>query len=184
MAQRNGSNGMATCPTCGGRRVIQNPQKNLWQACPTCGGQGTTQNVIRVPWALLFNISLTSGQQNVPVIAQQDTDADFEWMYTVASSILANGSAGLFSAQPQDQATGRLLSQAPINGENYTGTAQLPAVLPEPYIISRGSAFKMVFNERSVAGVNNVVQLVLHGYKLFPASAPMQGSAGAIAPAA
>ena len=184
MAQngRNG-NGNSTCPTCGGRRIIPNPNKSSWQGCPTCGGQGTVQNVIRVPWALPFNVTLTPGQLGVPVLVNQDTDADFEWIYTVGSSILANGNAGRFAVQPRDTATGRNLTQTFVNGENFVGTAQLPMTLPEPYIISRGSSFQLTFNELSnVSDENNTVQVVLHGYKLFPAQAPMQGSAGAIAP--
>ena len=182
MAQNK--NGNATCPSCGGRGVIATPNGKQWQGCPNCGGEGMKQNVIRVPWSLQFNVVLTPGQLNVPVIVNQDTDADMEWIYTTATSILTNGTAGLFSVTPLDLATGRQLSQAPVNGELYSGTGQLPFVLPEPYIISRGSAFKHTFNERSaIGGQNNTVQLVIHGYKLFPASAPMQGSAGAIAPA-
>ena len=182
MAQNK--NGNATCPSCGGRGVIATPNGKQWQGCPNCGGEGMKQNVIRVPWSLQFNVVLTPGQLNVPVIVNQDTDADAEWIYTTATSILTNGTAGLFSVTPLDLATGRQLSQAPVNGELYSGTGQLPFVLPEPYIISRGSAFKHTFNERSaIGGQNNTVQLAIHGYKLFPGNAPMQGSAGAIAPA-
>lgn len=164
--------GMGTCQTCGGRGIIATPNGKQWQACPNCGGEGLKQNVIRVPWTLQFAATLTANQQNVPVVTQQDTDADFEWIYSTASS------SGLFSAAPQDMATGRNLSQTNVNGELLFGTAQLPFVHPEPYIISRGSAFKYTLNDRS--GANNTIAITLHGYKLFPAGAPMQGSAGSI----
>lgn len=171
-----------TCKNCGGLGLIKTPNGQKWQSCPNCDGQGTTQGVIRVPWSLQWNAALTSGQTGVPVITQQDSDADFEVIYVVASSILANGAAGLFSIQRKDNSTGRNLDSGQVNGELCTGTAQLPHVLPEPYIISRTGTFQLTFNERSVAGVVNNVQVVMHGYKLFPAQAPQQGSSGAIVP--
>ena len=176
------SNSNTTCKFCGGRGGMATPNGKAYQGCPVCGGTGVAQNVIRVPWSLEFNTpALAVLQANVPVVVQQDTDADFEWLYTMATSILSNNNPGLFSVQPQDLATGRLLSQSAVNGELFAGTGQLPFVMPEPYIISRGSAFKLIFNNRdNTSEQTNTVQVVLWGYKLFPASAPMQGSAGAI----
>jgi hypothetical protein len=179
-ANGNGSKNGTTCKTCGGRGVIATPNGKAWQACPNCNGTGQNpQDVIRVPWSLQWQTLLTSGQQNVPVVVQQDTDADFEWIYTTATDINADGTEALFSVTPQDLSTGRVLSSAPVNGESYAGTGQLPFVLPEPYMIARGSAFKMTFNNRTT-GQSSTVTLVAHGYKLFPAAAPMQGSSGAI----
>lgn len=175
----NGKNG-TTCKTCGGRGIIATPNARMYQGCPGCNGSGQNpQDVIRVPWSLQFNVTLTTLQQNVPVITQEDSDADFEWIYTTATCINADGSAGLYSVQLKDNSTGRTLSSLPVNGELFAGTAQLPMVLPEPYLISRTATVQANFNSR-VSGQNTTVQLVLHGYKLFPAAAPMQGSAGAI----
>jgi hypothetical protein len=182
----NGSSNGTTCKTCGGRGIIAAPNGKMWQTCPTCNGTGQqAQDVIRVPWSLQWNVTLTPGQQNVPVVTQQDSDADFEWIYTTATSVLANGAAGLYAVQLKDNSTGRVLSSGFVNGELFAGTAQLPFVLPEPYLISRTATIQANFNERSnVGGENNTIQLVAHGYKLFPAAAPMQGSAGAIVAAA
>lgn len=178
-ANGNGKNG-STCTTCGGRGIIATPNGKAWQGCPNCSGTGqNAQDVIRVPWSLQFNVTLLTGQQNVPVVVQQDTDADFEWIYTTAVDLNADGTPALFSVTPQDLSTGRVLSSGPVNGELYAGTAQLPFVLPEPYLIARGSAFKMTFNNRTT-GQSSTLQLAIHGYKLFPAAAPMQGSSGAV----
>lgn len=163
-----------TCPACQGRGVIANPMQRGMQVCPLCGGSGVKQaQPFRVPfWYVLPNAVLTANQAGLTITQSIDQDADFEWIWIMANS------TGTWSVTLTDPSTGRQLSSAAVNGENFAGTAQLPAVLVEPYIWARSTVMKAVFNDRSGGG--NTVQLVLGGYKLYPQDAPMQGSSGAI----
>lgn len=161
-----------TCPVCHGRQVLgRAPQA---QVCPKCNGTGQVQQApIRIPYDFVFpNVVLTALQVGVPSAPQFDADADFEWIETVSTQ------TGIYSVQLTDTSTGRLLSNNPVNSLNFSGTAQLPHVLIEPYIIPRATAIKAVFNDLSNAG--NTIQLTLRGYKLFPRNNPAQGSQGAI----
>lgn len=163
-----------TCPSCSGRGVL--PMRNGQnQVCPNCGGTGQKQQALRVPFDYVFNTaSLTADQQGLPVPLVFDYDADFEHIWTVANS------TGLYSVQLTDRSTNRVLSNNPVNGENFAGTAALPWPLVEPYVWARASTAVASFSDRS--GASNAVQLVFRGFKLFPASAPQQGSAGTIVP--
>lgn len=160
------------CPVCKGSGVLGNPPRA--QACPRCDGTGQVQQQpIRVPFdVVLPNAVLTALQQGIIAQFQVDQDSDFEWIETVSSQ------TGIYSVTIKDPSTGRLLSNAAVNSENFAGTAQLPHVLVEPYIWPRSSVIFATFNDRSNAG--NTVQLVLRGYKLFPRNNPTQGSQGAI----
>jgi hypothetical protein len=160
------------CPVCRGAKVLGQPPR--CQICPKCNGTGLNeQNPIRVPFdVVLPNVVLTALQQNVNGQQQLDADADFEWIELVSSQ------TGIYSVTLRDTSTGRLLSNNPVNSENFAGTAQLPHVLVEPYIYPRATTILGVFNDRSNSG--NTVQLVLRGYKLFPRNNPAQGSQGAI----
>lgn len=118
---------------------------------------------IRVPYDWVFsNAVLTALQAGLVITQQFDNDADFEWLDWIANS------TGLFSLQVFDSSTGRQLSNLAVNGENATGTAQLPRRLIEPYTVARSSTIKIVFNDRSGSG--NTVQFVASGYKLYPQS--------------
>lgn len=164
------------CQSCGGRGVLNNA-KGQAQVCPNCGGTGQKPpSVLRVPFDYAFpSAVLTANQQGLQDPLVFDFDADFEQVWWVANS------TGLYSVQITDRSANRQLSNAPVNGENFAGTAQVPFPLVEPYVWARASAALGVFNDRSGAG--NTVQLVMRGFKLFPASAPMQGSQGMIVPA-
>src|SRR5882672_2280107 len=162
--------GARVCPTCGGKGSLgQAPRA---QVCPNCGGQGAIQlEPIRVPFDLVFpNAVLTALQAGLVVSQQLDQDADLEVIDYIANS------TGTFSFQVTDPSTGRLLSNAAVNGENGSGTAQLPRRLIEPYVWARSSTAKITFNDRSNSG--NTVQFVFSGYKLYPRSNPAQGSQG------
>jgi hypothetical protein len=170
----NGSSG-GTCPSCGGRGVVQSGRGNP-QLCPNCGGSGTkSPPVIRVPFDYVFpSAVLTALQQNLQDPLTFDYDADFEHIWTVASS------TGIFSVTITDKSANRQLSNAPVNGENFAGSAALPFPLVEPYIWARAATVLATFNDRSGGG--NTVQLVFRGYKLYPAVTQQQGSQGVIVP--
>jgi hypothetical protein len=126
-----------------------------------------------VPFDLVLpNVVLTALQVGVPQTVQIDQDADFEWIETVSTQ------TGIYSVTLFDPSTGRQLSTSAVNSLNFSGTAQLPHVLVEPFIWPRASVVKGVFNDLSNAG--NTVQLVLRGYKLYPRNNPAQGSQGII----
>lgn len=164
--------GAKICPTCKGAGAIGRPPQA--QLCPNCLGKGVVQtDPIRVPFDLVMpNGVLTASQAGLVVTQQLDQDADLEVIDYIANS------TGLFSLQIFDPSTGRQLSNSAVNGENGTGTAQLPRRLIEPYVWGRSSTIKIVLNDRSGAG--NTVQLVFSGYKLYPRNDPAQGSQGAI----
>lgn len=166
-------NDKVRCPACNGRGVLNNGRGQA-QVCPLCNGDGVKQLApFRVPFDyVLPNAVLTANQVGVVVTQVVDQDADFEWIW------IASSQTGIYSVTLRDPSTGRDMSTAPVNGENYSGTAQLPFPLVEPYVWARTSVIKATFNDRSGAG--NTVQLVLRGYKLYPRNAPMQGSQGAI----
>lgn len=107
---------------------------------------------------VLAPAQLNANQAGVVATVTIDNDADFEWRWIVASS------TGLFSVTLLDRYTSRPLSSVPINGENIAGTAQLPFILPKPYLLRRTSTIVGTFNDRS--GAPNTIQFVLKGYKL------------------
>lgn len=162
------------CPACAGRGVLPNPAARQMQVCPLCNGAGIKQQQpFRVPFDyVLPNAVLIANQVGVVVSQQIDQDSDMEVIWIVSNQ------TGLYSVTLRDPSTGRDMSTAPVNGENFAGTAQLPFPLVEPYVWARTSTIKATFNDRSGAG--NTIQLVLKGYKLYPRGAPMQGSQGAI----
>ncbi len=162
------------CPACNGTRMIPNPAMGgRMQVCPLCEGRGNVlEQPIRVPYD--YPVGGVVGALGVltPTLQIQQ-DADFEWVWTVATRT----AAGL-TVQVEDAATGRRLMSAPINIDNFAGTAQLPFPLVEPYIVARTSNLNWTFTDTS--GAPNTVQLVLRGYKLFPQQAPEQGSSGLV----
>lgn len=161
-----------TCPACRGRAVLNNARGQA-QVCPVCGGTGSAaSNPYRIPFDYPFNAVIAAGFGTTTVTLTIDQDSDFEHIFWVA-----NGS-GLFNVQISDTSTGRKLSNVPINGENFAGTAQNPFPLIEPYIWARSASVSAVFVDRS--GNANTIQLTMKGYKLFPQNAPQQGSSGAV----
>lgn len=109
-------------------------------------------------WYPLAPAQLVASQQGVVATVTIDNDADFEWRWIVANA------TGLFSVSLLDKFTSRPLMSAPVNGENIAGTAQLPFILPKPYLLRRTSTMQGTFNDRS--GAPNTIQFVLVGYKL------------------
>lgn len=160
------------CNSCKGGGVLQGNKG--YQVCPNCGGSGTKdQQVLRVLYDYVFPaVVLTAGQVGLQQTLKIDQSADFEWIWIVSSQ------TGLYSVQLTDNSTGRTLSSDFVNNENFAGTAQLPFPLVEPYLLARSGSISGAFNDRS--GEGNTVQLVLKGYKLFPVTAPQQGSSGMI----
>jgi hypothetical protein len=109
-------------------------------------------------WYPINPVALTALQQGVISTITIDNDAEFEWRWIIGNS------TGLFSLTLQDRYTSRPIMASAINGENVMGTAQLPFILPKPYILHRTSTISAIFNDRSGAG--NTIQLCLVGYKL------------------
>jgi len=153
---------MATtpCPTCKSKGAVANQKNGSPEICPTCSGSGQVSiGLDDLPfWYPINPPQLTANQQGVAGSVQIDNDSDFEWRWIVANS------TGLFSLTLIDRFTARPLMPSAINGENIAGTAQLPFVLPKPYLIRRTSSIAAQFNDRS--GALNTIQFALVGYKL------------------
>lgn len=158
-----------TCPTCGGRGAVANAKTGSPELCPNCEGQttvslGTGNLPFWYPFlanqnASVFTIAANATNQGAQVVI--DNDADF-----VCDRIIAN-STGLFSVFLIDRFTQRPLMPSqtvPINGENISGTGQLPFWLPKPLLLRRTSTVQGFFNDRS--GASNTIQFVLAGYKV------------------
>jgi hypothetical protein len=109
-------------------------------------------------WYPINPAALTALQAGVIATVTVDNDADFEWRWIIANS------TGLFSVSLLDKFTSRPLMPSNINGENIAGTAQLPFILPKPYLLRRTSTVQASFTDRSGAG--NTIQFCLVGYKL------------------
>jgi hypothetical protein len=109
-------------------------------------------------WYPIAPPALTALQVGVAASVTIDNDADFEWRWIVATS------TGAFSVTLTDRFTSRPLMSAAINSANIAGTAQLPFILPKPYLLRRTSTMAAVFNDLSNAG--NTIQFALVGYKL------------------
>lgn len=150
----------AQCPTCGGRGAVANAKTGSPERCPTCGGNGKASvGLDDLPfWYVIAPAQLAANQQGVIASVQIDNDSDFEWRWIIANS------TGLFSVTLLDKFTSRPLSIVPINGENISGTAQLPFLLPKPYLLRRTSSIQGTFNDRS--GAPNTIQFCLVGYKI------------------
>jgi len=128
---------------------------------------------LRIPFDYVINAIVPANSTGFAVSLQVQQDADFEWVFTVGTR-----TSPLADVDIKDGATGRSLNSAPVNVDNFFGTAQLPFPLVEPYIIARSTAINFSFRDTSAA--QNTIQLVLRGYKLFPQTNPAQGSSGLI----
>jgi hypothetical protein len=123
-----------------------------------------------LPFWYPINVTLTANQTGVVGTVTIDNDADFELRELIASS------TGAFQIQITDRYTSRPLLPANIldntnatifgiNSVNLFGTAQLPFILPIPYILLRTSTIQAVFKDTSAAP--NTIQMILWGYKKF-----------------
>jgi hypothetical protein len=173
------------CPSCHGQGVLRGA--GGWnQQCPNCGGSGSRDTSSRRFFDYVFpTVLMTPGQVNVTQTLELMGDVPFEIYWIVASSILANGNAGLWSVYVLDS-TGYPWTpsqQTPVFGECFAGTAQLPFRLPEPYTLAKNASLQGIFTERSnVGGQNNTLQLVMRGYKLYPSASQTHGRAGTLVP--
>jgi hypothetical protein len=109
-------------------------------------------------WYPINPPALTALQAGISASVVIDNDADFEWRWIISSQ------TGTWSVTLTDRFTSRPLMPSNINNENLAGTAQLPFILPKPYLLRRTSSVQGLFTDRSNAG--NTIQLCLVGYKL------------------
>lgn len=128
---------------------------------------------LRIPFDYVVNAVVPLNSTGFQVSLQIQQDADFEIVFIVGTRTDARADVTM-----QDGATGRSFMNAPVNVDNFFGTAQLPFPLVEPYIIARSTSVNFTF--RDTSGAQNTIQLVLRGYKLFPQGNPAQGSSGLI----
>src|SRR5258708_29247070 len=82
-----------------------------------------------LPFWYPINVTLTANQAGVAGTVTTDNDADFELRELIATS------TGAFSLTLLDRYTSRPMMPSNINSANVFGTAQLPFILPIPYIL-------------------------------------------------
>jgi hypothetical protein len=160
-------NANQNCPTCGGKAAVANAQTGSAEPCPNC--QQYLTGTAGLDYRYIFAVNpaqptalvLAANAQNVGASLAVQNDSDF-----VCDRIIASAT-GLFSVYLLDQFSARPLmpsQNVPINGENISGTAQLPYWLPKPWLIKRTSTVTALFNDRS--GAQNTIQFLLAGYKV------------------
>jgi hypothetical protein len=160
----NGNN--PNCPTCRGTGGTVNQATGAIESCPNCDNFLT--GVAGLDYRYLFaanpaNITalVLTANQTLGASLTINNDSDFVCDRYIASS------TGLFSVYFTDQFSARPLmpsQNVPINGENISGTAQLPYWLSKPWLIKRTSTIQAQFTDRSGAG--NTIQFILAGYKV------------------
>lgn len=100
------------------------------------------------------------------------SDADFEWWFLAGSRTSA-----LLKVLMNEQATGRAFigttagSAAAFNGiniDNWLGQASAAAMFPlaVPYVMPATRVYSILLTDTS--GVNNTVEIVFSGFKLWP----------------
>jgi hypothetical protein len=152
---------LQTCPTCSGAGAVQNVKTGQGQQCPACQGMGTVTGGYEDQdfWYPIKPPALTANQTGVVATVTIDNDADFLCDRFIASS------TGLFSVTLLDRFRSRPFSPSSINGENFSGTGQLPTWLSNPFIIRKNATMQGTFNDRSGAG--NTIEFNLVGRKLM-----------------
>lgn len=149
------------CPACGGRGAVANAATGNPMKCPVCQGIGQISGDLTDQFFIypFTPAQLAGNQLGVLSAVTIDNDADFRIRWLTSSQ------TGLYSVEIKDlYAGGAPWMPVPINAENFTGTGQLPWVLPKPYPVYKGSSLQAKFNDRS--GAPNTIQLCLCGYKI------------------
>jgi len=171
MATATAKNGTGTkvCPACGGRRMVANAQTGSAEACPICQGAGAVRQDVD-PWffdyvfdGIVNPTGLAAGSSPaLPITKQLATDSAFEWLFIVASFTSA-----LLNVQMLDSSrSSQPLSDAPVNINNWAGTAQQPFPLVFAYYFPPGTSVTLKFLDSS--GAANTVEVVMRGHKLYP----------------
>ena len=150
-----------------------------------CDGTGATQlTPARIPVWYNVPTQAIAPTATVPFTLQINQNADFEWVFTMAT-----WTSALLNVSLTDGATGRAITQAQ-NTQNQSGVgvcpinlfagpnAGLPFPLLEPYVLARATSVQFYFTDLS--GATNTLNLVLQGFQLVPQNAMQQGSAGMI----
>jgi hypothetical protein len=127
-------------------------------AAPITAAQSAAVLGQDLPFWYPINVALGAGLGGFGSVTM-DNDADFELREIIANS------TGRFTVALLDRFTSRPMMPTTINDQNVFGTAQLPFILPIPYIILRTSTIAATLLDLS--GNPNAVQLILWGYKKF-----------------
>ena len=122
-------------------------------------GAAQVETVVEMAFWYLANITLTA-LQSLTTAVSINADSDFMCLWLIASS------TGGFTLSWQDNATGRLFQNNPVNSANIFGTAQLPFPMLPPYTFQRQGSIGLTVTDTSNAG--NTVQIVFAGKKIFP----------------
>ncbi len=153
---------MEICRACHGRRILPNQRTGEPCVCPLCGGQGKTEPLYdRLPFWYRIQATIVAALGTIAGALPIEPRADFEWVWLMASA-----SGGVFSTRLTD-ASGRTYENNAINSENQWGTAQRPFPLIAPIVLKMRTALNFILVDRS-NNPNNVIQLVLAGYELYP----------------
>lgn len=153
----------SSCPACGGRTIVANALNGSPEECPICQGGGNDLPF----WYLVAQpgnntVTIAVASSTIQQTIQIDNDFDF-----ICDRIIAN-STGVFSVAAVDKFRSQWMfgsSQvAPVNGENCSGTAQLPFWLPRKVRFPKQSSIQFYFTDRT-GNANNIIQFCLVGYK-------------------
>jgi hypothetical protein len=131
--------------------------------------RGKKVNLVHFNYSAIFPIATFVAAANLLVNIPVNNDSDFLWRFTMMT---ATSGAGVFLPAPDmlisfaDTGSGKNLQDQPQHVLNVTGTAQLPFILPEPYLITAGSLLAVTM-QNNAAGPAALVNLTISGFKVY-----------------
>jgi len=122
----------------------------------TLGATGAEQTD---PGQLRLRVTLTAGQELQEQSIQIPSNYAFELM------AISQISTGNFEAQRKSP-TLQLVSNAPLQRDNFAGTAATPVVVFPSQVYPAGSNLTFA-TIKDLSGATNAIEIVLHGVKHF-----------------
>lgn len=125
-------------------------------------------NLVYFNYSAVFPIATFLAGVTLPVNVPINNDSDFLWRF---STLAAFSAPGVIIPVPDmlvsysDSGSGRNLQDQPQHVLNVCGTAQLPFVLPEPYLITAGSTLGVALTNNAL-GPAALVNMTFSGFKV------------------
>ena len=149
------------CAACNGGGLVA--VGNKVQHCPACGGAGQVPDDpgFPVPFSYVFDLTINlPGSTSGSVLKQISNEADFEWL-----SIMGTADSARIKLLLEDKSSNFPFSSDPVNFNNFVGSAQLPALLVEPYTFGKNTQLKITATDNGSGLIIPLnAQIVLAGY--------------------
>lgn len=127
-------------------------------------------NIYRDFFSYVARVTALTAATSQSVNVTIDSDASFTLVKLCMFANVDDTAAltPLVRVSMQDTGSGRNLQSAPIPVYSYSGTGQLPFILPIPKLFSANTTIRFTFDNYSAAINYTNVELALQGYKNFP----------------